>query len=48
MVKVAQAYEVARLNNKPKGYSPMVMARQLAAMSFTYELASVNPMTVVP
>jgi hypothetical protein len=35
MVKVAQAYEVARLNNKQKGYSPVVIARQPAAMSFT-------------
>jgi hypothetical protein len=35
VVKVAQAYEVARLNNKQQGYSLMVMARQPAAMSFT-------------
>jgi hypothetical protein len=35
MVKVAQAYEVAKLNNKQTGYIPVVIARQPMAMSFT-------------
>jgi hypothetical protein len=35
MVKVAQAYAVARLNNKQKGHNPEVIVRQPMALSFT-------------
>ena len=35
MVNVVQAYEVVRINKWAKEVKPMVMARQLVAMSFT-------------